>query len=60
MVLQELLLPTTDRLVYIEAVVVLLVWVVGSWSLRSQQEWRLVLTGVVFLILGAFALRAVH
>ena len=60
MVLDELLLPTTDRLVLIEVVVVLLVWAIGSWSLRAQREWQLVLTGVALVVLGGFALRAVH
>ena len=58
--IRELVSPSTDRLVLIEVVVVFATWVAGAVLLRRQREWQLLLTGVSLLLLGWFALRAVH
>lgn len=58
--LLDLLLPTTDRGVAVQAVVVLAILAGALLAARRHREWRLVVVGAALLAVGAFGLRALH
>jgi hypothetical protein len=56
----DLLLPRTDELVAIQAVVALAVWSAAfRWS-RRDREVRLLVVGAGLLTLAFFGVRALH
>lgn len=56
----HLLLPSTDRVVGVEAIVVALVLGVASYRVRRQPELRLFVAGLWVASAAFFGLRALH
>ena len=59
-VLLRVLLPATDRVVVLQAVLAVALFAWLGWRVRTRPEWRLVVVGCGLLVLGWFGLRAAH
>jgi hypothetical protein len=56
----EFFLPSNDRTVIIQLVVVLVTGTVGLVASRRRPDVRLLVAGVFLLVLGGIGLRALH
>lgn len=56
----ELLLPSTDRGVAVQAVIAGVVFTASLVAARRNRDLRVFVTGVGVLVLAWFGLRAVH
>jgi hypothetical protein len=56
----DLLLPSTDAGVFVQLVVVTLVFAVLMWATRRSREMRIFVAGGWIMTYGLMALRAVH
>ena len=59
-VVGRVLLPATDRVVVLQAVLAVVVFAWLGWRVRTRPEWRLVVIGSGLLVLGWFGVRAAH
>jgi uncharacterized BrkB/YihY/UPF0761 family membrane protein len=58
--IRDLLLPRTDTVVIVQAVIVALVFAGLLVWVRRRHEWRLVVIGAAMLTAGFLLLRAAH
>lgn len=58
--LTDQLMPKTDTVVVVQAVVVLVLVAVGVWRTWRMPDIRLFVLGVGVFVLGLMALRAAH
>ncbi len=58
--IRDLLLPRTDTVVIVQAVIVALVFAGLLVWVRRRSEWRLVVIGAAMLTAGFLLLRAAH
>ncbi len=60
MELRDLLLPRTDAVVLLQAVIVTLLVGAGAWRVRHDRDLRRLVLGLGVFIAGLFMLRAMH
>lgn len=58
--LLDIVLPSSDTVVLIQTLVVLVLWVVAVWWVRSYPPRRLLAIGSGLVVLGLMGVRALH
>ena len=56
----DFILPTTDRGVLVQFLLVVLVGGITLWITRRQRDRRLLVIGVTLFVLAVMGVRAVH
>jgi len=58
--MMEFLLPETDAAVGLQAILAVIILVVGFRLTRSHPDWRVFVWGIAAITVAGFGLRALH